>query len=52
MQAGNNEDYQVAEQLKLDLDYSDDQTDARTTNFPARYIYENTVRSSICLHDQ
>ncbi|KAG9093828.1 hypothetical protein FS749_013657 [Ceratobasidium sp. UAMH 11750] len=40
--AGNNEDYQVAESLKLDLDYNADPTkvDFRKTNFPARYIYE------------
>ncbi|KAG9093429.1 hypothetical protein FRC06_011531 [Ceratobasidium sp. 370] len=40
--AGNNEDYQVAESLKLDLDYDADPTkvDFRKTNFPARYIYE------------
>ncbi|KAF8761348.1 Glycosyl hydrolases family 2 [Rhizoctonia solani] len=40
--AGNNEDYQVAESLKLELDYDADptQVDFRKTNFPARYIYE------------
>ncbi|KAG8704957.1 hypothetical protein FRC11_009435, partial [Ceratobasidium sp. 423] len=40
--AGNNEDYQVAESLKLELDYDADpnEVDFRKTNFPARYIYE------------
>ncbi|QRV76379.1 beta-mannosidase [Ceratobasidium sp. AG-Ba] len=43
--AGNNEDYQVAESLKLELDYDADPTkvDFRKTNFPARYIYENVL---------
>ncbi|KAH7105396.1 glycoside hydrolase family 2 protein [Auriculariales sp. MPI-PUGE-AT-0066] len=40
---GNNEDYQVAEQLKLELDYSDEKSDFRKTDFPARYIYERTL---------
>lgn len=36
MQAGNNEDYQVAESLKLELDYSDENPENfRKTNFPA-----------------
>jgi len=35
-QAGNNEDYQVAESLKLELDYSDENPENfRKTNFPA-----------------
>ncbi|KAF8609837.1 glycoside hydrolase family 2 protein [Ceratobasidium sp. AG-I] len=40
--AGNNEDYQVAESLKLELDYDADpnKVDFRKTNFPARHIYE------------
>ncbi|KAF8307944.1 glycoside hydrolase family 2 protein [Clavulina sp. PMI_390] len=40
--AGNNEDYQVAESLKLELDYADEdpKSDFRKTNFPARHIYE------------
>ncbi|CUA77413.1 beta-mannosidase [Rhizoctonia solani] len=40
--AGNNEDYQIAESLKLELDYDADpnQVDFRKTNFPARHIYE------------
>ncbi|RDB22567.1 Beta-mannosidase B [Hypsizygus marmoreus] len=41
--AGNNEDYQIAESLGLDLDYSDEVSDFRKTNFPARYIYERTL---------
>ncbi|KIY44971.1 beta-mannosidase [Fistulina hepatica ATCC 64428] len=41
--AGNNEDYQLAEQSHLDLDYSDETSDFRDTNFPARYIYERLL---------
>ncbi|KAL4267421.1 Beta-mannosidase glycosyl hydrolase [Pleurotus pulmonarius] len=41
--AGNNEDYQIAESLKLELDYSDETSDYRNTNFPARYIYERVL---------
>ncbi|KAF8639454.1 hypothetical protein AX16_010309 [Volvariella volvacea WC 439] len=41
--AGNNEDYQVAESLHLELDYSDGTSDYRKTNFPARYIYERVL---------
>ncbi|ESK97613.1 glycoside hydrolase family 2 protein [Moniliophthora roreri MCA 2997] len=41
--AGNNEDYQIAESFKLELDYSDETSDFRTTNFPARYIYERVL---------
>lgn len=43
--AGNNEDYQVAESLNLELDYNDEnpETDFRKTNFPARHIYERTL---------
>lgn len=41
--AGNNEDYQVAESFKLDLDYSDEHSDFRKTNFPARHIYERLL---------
>jgi beta-mannosidase len=36
-------DYQVAESLKLDLDYSDEKGDYRKTNFPARHIYERLL---------
>ncbi|KAG8986593.1 hypothetical protein FRB90_003901, partial [Tulasnella sp. 427] len=50
--AGNNEDYQVAESLKLELDYSDEdpKTDFRKTNFPARHIYERLLPSIINEH--
>ncbi|KAJ3741170.1 glycoside hydrolase family 2 protein [Lentinula detonsa] len=41
--AGNNEDYQVAESMHLELDYSDEVSDFRKTNFPARYIYERVL---------
>ncbi|KZT13063.1 glycoside hydrolase family 2 protein [Laetiporus sulphureus 93-53] len=41
--AGNNEDYQLAEANHLDLDYSDEKSDFRKTNFPARYIYERLL---------
>ena|ERR1700722_7992198 len=36
-------DYQLAEQSQLDLDYSDEESDYRTTNFPARHIYERLL---------
>jgi len=45
--AGNNEDYQIAESLKLELDYSDEHSDFRKTNFPARYIYERVLPSVV-----
>lgn len=35
--------FQVAESLKLELDYSDETSDFRKTNFPARHIYERTL---------
>ncbi|PAV20886.1 glycoside hydrolase family 2 [Pyrrhoderma noxium] len=41
--AGNNEDYQIAESLKLELDYDDEKSDFRKTNFPARHIYERLL---------
>ncbi|OCB84833.1 glycoside hydrolase family 2 protein [Sanghuangporus baumii] len=41
--AGNNEDYQIAESCGLDLDYNDEQSDFRNTNFPARYTYEKLL---------
>ncbi|TBU32964.1 glycoside hydrolase family 2 protein [Dichomitus squalens] len=44
---GNNEDYQIAESLKLELDYSDEKSDFRNTNFPARYIYERLLPSVV-----
>ncbi|RDX53645.1 glycoside hydrolase family 2 protein [Lentinus brumalis] len=45
--AGNNEDYQLAESSKLELDYSDEKSDFRKTNFPARYIYERLLPSVV-----
>ncbi|KDQ64291.1 glycoside hydrolase family 2 protein [Jaapia argillacea MUCL 33604] len=48
--AGNNEDYQLAESNKLDLDYSrDDAPDdsLRKSTFPARYIYERLLPSVV-----
>ncbi len=36
-------DYQVAESFNLELDYSDESSDFRKTNFPARYIYERVL---------
>ncbi|KAJ7276352.1 beta-mannosidase [Mycena haematopus] len=41
--AGNNEDYQLAESTKLELDYSDEKSDYLKTNFPARHIYERLL---------
>ncbi|KAK7061680.1 beta-mannosidase B [Favolaschia claudopus] len=41
--AGNNEDYQLAESAKLELDYSDETSDFLKTNFPARHIYERLL---------
>lgn len=40
--AGNNEDYQVAEQFDLQWDKDDLSGDYSRTNFPARTLYENT----------
>ncbi|KAI5124966.1 hypothetical protein M0805_007392 [Coniferiporia weirii] len=45
--AGNNEDYQIAESLKLDLDYNDEKSDFRNTSFPARYIYERLLPAAV-----
>lgn len=45
--AGNNEDYQLAEALNLQLDYADEISDFRKTNFPARYIYERVLPSIV-----
>lgn len=45
--AGNNEDYQIAESLNLELDYSDETGDFLNTNFPARYIYERLLPSVV-----
>jgi hypothetical protein len=40
-------DYQIAESLKLELDYDDETSDFRKTNFPARYIYERLLPSVV-----
>ena len=40
-------DYQIAESLKLELDYSDEDSDYRKTNFPARFIYERVLPSIV-----
>lgn len=48
--AGNNEDYQIAESLKLELDYSDEHSDFRKTNFPARHIYERVLPAVVQEH--
>ncbi|KXN83668.1 putative beta-mannosidase B [Leucoagaricus sp. SymC.cos] len=48
--AGNNEDYQIAESLNLELDYSDETSDFRKTNFPARYIYERVLPEVVEAH--
>ncbi|KAL6309741.1 glycoside hydrolase family 2 protein [Sparassis latifolia] len=45
--AGNNEDYQLAESCKLDLDYNDEKSDFRHSTFPARYIYEHLLPSVV-----
>jgi len=45
--AGNNEDYQLAESCKLDLDYNDEKGDFRNSTFPARYIYERLLPSVV-----
>jgi beta-mannosidase len=41
--AGNNEDYQVAEQYNLEYDPNDNTSDFLATNFPARHIYERLL---------
>lgn len=43
--AGNNEDYQLAEAYKLDLDYADNSgsKDFTKTDFPARHFYEKLM---------
>jgi len=43
-------DYQIAESLKLDLDYSDETSDFRKTNFPARHIYERVLPNIVKKH--
>lgn len=43
-------DYQVAESMKLELDYNDEKSDFRQTNFPARYIYERLLPEVTAKH--
>ena len=40
-------DYALAESLNLELDYNDETSDFRNTNFPARYIYERVLPAVI-----
>ncbi|KAK0482107.1 glycoside hydrolase family 2 protein [Armillaria luteobubalina] len=40
-------DYQIAESLNLELDYSDEKSDFRKTNFPARHLYERVLPSIV-----
>ncbi len=40
-------DYQLAESCKLQLDYSDEKSDFRDTDFPARFIYERLLPSVV-----
>ena len=37
----------MAESYKLELDYSDEKSDFRKTNFPARHIYERLLPSVV-----
>ncbi|KAG6861004.1 hypothetical protein C0995_005024 [Termitomyces sp. Mi166 len=41
------DDYQVAESLGLELNYDDETSDFRKTNFPARHIYEITLPAAV-----
>ncbi|GAA5879984.1 hypothetical protein JCM8547_004832 [Rhodosporidiobolus lusitaniae] len=45
--AGNNEDYQIAEQMKLQYDPNDQDGDWLETNFPARELYERIFPSIV-----
>ncbi|KAH6914948.1 beta-mannosidase [Coprinopsis sp. MPI-PUGE-AT-0042] len=47
---GDASDYQVAESYNLELDYSDETSDFRKTNFPARYIYERVLPEVVAQH--
>lgn len=47
---GNNEDYQLAEQSNLDLDYDDEESDFRKSTFPARHIYERVLPAIVKEH--
>lgn len=49
--AGNNEDYQVQEQLGLTYDYEDKNPENwLKTDFPARYIYEKLLPEVVAAH--
>ncbi|KAH8118262.1 glycoside hydrolase family 2 protein [Phellopilus nigrolimitatus] len=50
--AGNNEDYQLAESLNLELDYNDEESDFLQTNFPARYIYERLLPAAVASNSE
>ena len=43
----NGTDYAFAESLNLELDYSDETSDFRNTNFPSRHIYERVLPAII-----
>ena len=43
-------DYQLAESSELDLDYGDEESDFRKTNFPGRYIYERVLPQIVKEH--
>ncbi|KAI0315972.1 glycoside hydrolase family 2 protein [Amylostereum chailletii] len=43
-------DYQLAEQNNLELNYDDETSDFRETNFPARHIYERLLPSIVKGH--
>ena len=43
-------DYQLAESLNLELDYDDEESDFRKTNFPGRYIYERLLPEIVSAH--
>ncbi|GHJ85131.1 hypothetical protein NliqN6_1533 [Naganishia liquefaciens] len=45
--AGNNEDYQVAEAINLEIDYDDHDADFRKTAFPARHFYEKVLPNAV-----
>jgi len=48
--AGNNEDYQIAEQFRLQWDKGDLSGDYSKTNFPARTLYENVLPKLVKEH--
>lgn len=48
--AGNNEDYQVAEQCGLEYDPKDNSGDYLKTTFPARHIYEILLPELVSAH--